>query len=256
MKTYLTILGCGSSVGVPRADGYWGKCNSKNRKNYRTRCSVAISRGKNVVLIDTSPDLRFQLLSNKIKNITSVLYTHLHADQTHGINELRSFYFKYKKPINIYANKETSSYLKNNFSYIFKKHLGYMPFANSNKLKSSFSLGKKEEKIGFRSLAVNHGRINSMAYIINKTAYISDCSYLNRRNLKKLKKLNNFIIDCLRLKSHPSHYNYEEVLEVVKIIKPKRTILTNLHSDLDYNFLLKKSPRNVIPAYDGMKILI
>ena len=101
MKTFLTILGCGSSMGVPRADGFWGSCDKNNKKNYRTRCSVFISKGNNNILIDTSPDLRFQLLKNKIKNITSVLYSHMHADQTHGINDLRVFFLKNKKKINI-----------------------------------------------------------------------------------------------------------------------------------------------------------
>ena len=120
MRTFLTILGCGSSMGVPRADGFWGSCDKKNKKNYRTRCSALISQGKNNILIDTSPDLRFQLLKNKIKNITSVLYSHLHADQTHGINDLRVFFHKNKKKINIYADKITLEYFKKNFSYFFK----------------------------------------------------------------------------------------------------------------------------------------
>ena len=233
MKTYLTILGCGSSLGVPRADGYWGKCK-KIKKNHRSRCSVAVSKGKNVVLIDTSPDLRSQLLVNKIKNISSVLYTHQHGDQTHGINDLRTFYFKNKKKINIYANKQTLTYLKKNF----------------------FSLGKGNEKIVFKSITVNHGLIDSVGYIFNDTAYISDCKKLNQSNIKNLKNLKTFIIDCLRFTEHPSHLCINEVLKLIDIIKPKKTILTNLHSDLDYNFLLKNTPANVKPAYDGMRIYL
>ena len=139
MNTFLTFLGCGSSMGVPRADGYWGICNKKNIKNNRTRCSVLISRGNNNILIDTSPDLRSQLLRNKIKNISSVLYTHKHADQTHGINDLRVFFLKNKKKINIYADKTTLSYLKNNFSYFFNDGTEYPAILNGNKLKSNFS---------------------------------------------------------------------------------------------------------------------
>ena len=256
MKTYLTILGCGSSLGVPRADGYWGKCNYKIKKNHRTRCSVVVSKGQNVILIDKSPDLRSQLLTNKIKNISSVLYTHYHADQTHGINELRAFYFKKKKKINIYANRETLKYLKNNFLYLFRKRFGYLPILSSNIIKPLFSLGAGKEKIIFKSILVKHGRINSSGYIFNKIAYISDCSYLSSLNLKKLKKLNYFIIDCLRINHHYSHFNYEKVLKIIDIIRPKKTILTNLHSDLDYNFLLKNTPKHILPAYDGMKIII
>ena len=254
MKTFLTILGCGSSMGVPRADGYWGFCNKKNIKNYRTRCSVLISKGNNNILIDTSPDLRFQLLRNKISNISSVLYTHKHADQTHGINDLRVFFLKNKKKVNIYADKITLSYLKNNFSYYFKDGIDYPAILNGNKLKSNFSLGSKKELIKFKSIKVRHGKINSIGYIFDNTAYICDCNEISNSNLNKLKNLKFFIIDCLRFNSHPSHFSLSEVLDVLKEIKPTNTILTNLHWDLDYNILLKKLPINVIPAFDGLKI--
>ena len=254
MKTFLTILGCGSSMGVPRPDGFWGKCDKKNKKNYRTRCSVFVSRGNNNILIDTSPDLRFQLLKNKITNINSVLYTHKHADQTHGINDLRVFFIKNKKKINIFADSETLSYLKENFSYFFNDSYGYPAILNPHKLKKKFSLGKNSELIRFQSIKVKHGKINSIGYIFNKSAYISDCNKLSKLNLSKLKNLKYFIIDCLRYKQHPSHFSLDEVLNIVKKIKPAKTILTNLHSDLDYKILLKNTPINVKPAFDGLKI--
>ena len=147
MKTYFTILGCGSSLGVPRADGFWGSCDKKNKKNFRTRCSALVSRGNNIILIDTSPDLRLQLLKNNIRNISSVLYTHQHADHTHGINDLRVFYFKNRKKINIYANKSTLYFLKNNFSYCFMKKLDYPPILKANQVKKKFSLGSTNEII-------------------------------------------------------------------------------------------------------------
>ena len=254
MKTFLTILGCGSSMGVPRPDGFWGKCDKKNKKNYRTRCSVFVSRGNNNILIDTSPDLRFQLLKNKITNINSVLYTHKHADQTHGINDLRVFFIKNKKKINIFADNETLSYLKENFSYFFNDSYGYPAILNPHKLKKNFSLGKNSELIRFQSIKVKHGKIDSIGYIFNKSAYISDCNKLSKLNLSKLKNLKYFIIDCLRYKQHPSHFSLDEVLNIVKKIKPAKTILTNLHSDLDYKILLKNIPINVKPAFDGLKI--
>jgi len=254
VKTILTFLGCGSSMGVPRADGYWGFCNKKNIKNYRTRSSVIISKGNNNILIDTSPDLRFQLLRNKIKNISSVLYTHKHADQTHGINDLRVFFMKNKKKINIYADKITLSYLKNNFSYFFNDEIEYPAILNANNLKSNFSLGSKKELIKFKSIKVRHGKIYSIGYIFDNTAYISDCNKLSKSNLNELKNLKYFIIDCLRFNPHPSHFSLNEVLDILKEIKPMNTILTNLHSDLDYNILLKKLPINVKPAFDGLKI--
>ena len=241
-------------MGVPRADGYWGFCNKKNIKNYRTRSSALISKGNNNILIDTSPDLRFQLLRNKIRNISSVLYTHKHADQTHGINDLRVFFLKNKKKTNIYADKITLSHLKNNFSYLFNDGIEYPAVLSGNKLKNDFSLGSKKELIKFKSIKVRHGKINSIGYIFANSAYISDCNELSNSNLNKLKNLKYFIIDCLRFNPHPSHFSLSEVLDILKEIKPTNTILTNLHSDLDYNILLQKLPINVKPAFDGSKI--
>ena len=254
MKTFLTILGCGSSMGVPRSDGFWGSCDKNNIKNYRTRCSVVISKGNNNILIDTSPDLRFQLLKNKIKNITSVLYSHMHADQTHGINDLRVFFLKNKKKMDIYADKVTLDNLKKNFSYYFKNGPEYPAILKANKLKNNFSLGFNNELITFKSIKVKHGKINSIGYIFNNSAYISDCNKFSKSNLINLKNLKYFIIDCLRFKPHPSHFCFNEVLSILKEIKPAQTILTNLHSDLDYNILLKKVPINIKPAFDGLKI--
>ena len=254
IKTFLTVLGCGTSMGVPRADGSWGLCSKKNKKNYRTRCSVHISKGNNNILVDTSPDLRFQLLKNKIKNISSVLYTHYHADQTHGINDLRVFFLKNKKKINIYADDTTLLFLKKSFPYSFKSNISYPAILKANNLKNHFILGAENEAITFDSFKVKHGRINSIGYKFNNCAYISDCNGISKSNLRKLKNLKYFIIDCLRIEPHPSHFSLKEVLSIIKEIKPSKTILTNLHSDLDYNFLLKKLPINVKPAFDGLKL--
>ena len=256
MKTTFTILGCGSSLGVPRADGYWGKCSKKNIKNFRTRCSALISRGKNNILIDTSPDLRQQLLKNKINNISSVVYTHMHGDQTHGINDLRAFSIKNKKKINIYGNKETLFHLKKSFNYCFFGTREYPSILKSNLVKKNLILGQGVEKIKIKSIVVKHGIISCIAYIVNKLAYISDCNFLSKSNLKDLRGLKFLVIDCLRLNPHPSHFNLHSVLEAVEIIKPYKIILTNLHTDLDYSFLIKNTPKNMIPAYDGLKIKI
>ena len=254
MKTFLTILGCGSSMGVPRADGFWGSCDKNNKKNYRTRSSALISRGNNNILIDTSPDLRFQLLKNKIKNISSVLYTHLHADQTHGINDLRVFFLNNKKKIDIYADKKTLAYLKKSFSYSFENTSGYPAIVKANKLKKIFCLGNGNELIKFKSIEVKHGKISSIGYIFNNSAYIADCNQLSSSNIANLKNLKYFIIDCLQFKPHPSHFSFNEVLSILNEIKPKQTILTNLHSNLDYNILLQKVPINVKPAFDGLRL--
>ena len=256
MKTKLLILGCGSSVGVPRIDGVWGKCKKNNKRNIRSRSSAIIIKGTNSILIDTSADLRYQLLSNKIRNISSVILTHEHADQTNGIFELRPFFWKYKKKINVYGDAHTMRSISKRHDYLFKRVGSYPPIVKSNIIKSKFSLGKSNEKVFFKTIKVRHGKGNSLAHIFEKTAYISDTDDLSIIKMSELKNLKYLIIDCLKLKKHPTHFNLEESLFVHKKLKPKKTILTNLHYDLDYNYLLKRLPKNIIPAYDGLKITL
>ena len=254
MKKKLIILGCGNSTGVPRIDNYWGKCDSKNKKNARTRCSALILKGSNSILIDTSPDIKNQLIANKIQNISSVIYTHEHADQTNGLFELRPFFWKNGKKINIYGDLKTINLLKKRFDFCFKTGGDYPPIVKANIIKKSFSLGQSNEKIYFNALKVKHGPINSLVYIFEKTAYISDCNDLSITKMDELKNLKYLIIDCLKIKKNYAHFNLKESLHVHKYLKPKKTILTNLHYDLDYDYLLKKLPYNVIPAYDGLKL--
>ena len=256
MTNKITILGSGSSLGVPRIDGNFGKCNSKDKRNYRTRCCAHLKFNEINILIDTSPDLRFQLLRNKIKHVNKVLYTHAHADQTHGINDLRAFYIKYRKRLNVYADKSTSKHLMSTFGYCFKNKLGYPAILKMNNLKKKNIFKSKKNKLLIEPIMTQHGYIQTASYLINKKIfYGSDVSKIYDKDLKKLKILDFFIIDCLRYEYHPSHYNLDDVLSVIKIIKPKKTILTNLHSSVDYNKIKKKLPKNVIPAYDGMEIL-
>jgi phosphoribosyl 1,2-cyclic phosphate phosphodiesterase len=252
------ILGCGSSMGVPRADGFFGNCNPKNKKNYRTRCSALLQTKKKNILIDTSPDLRSQLLQNKIKKIDQVLYSHMHADQTHGINDLRAFYIKNKKPISVYADEVTSKYLKNNFSYCFKNvSKGYPITLKLNPLRKNLLVDNGYKKIKIQSVKVKHGDVSCICYIVNKKlAYISDVSEIFKKDFKFFKNLKYLIIDCLWYKNHPSHFNLEQSLKLIKKLSPKKAILTNLHSDLDYAELKKRLPKNVIPAYDGYKIYL
>ena len=254
MKTKLIILGCGSSVGVPRIDGFWGKCNKNNKKNIRTRCSAIITKGSNSVLIDTSPDIKSQLLSNNIKNISSVILTHEHADQTNGLFELRPFFWKSKKKISVYGNSKTINHIRKRHDYLFFGGNSYPAIIKSKIIKRKFSLGKSDERISFKALSLKHGETNSLAYIFHDTAYISDCNDLSIIKLKELKTLKFLIIDCLKFKSHPTHFNLKETLFIHQCLKPKNTILTNLHHDLDYNFLLRKLPKNVLPAYDGLTL--
>tara|TARA_B110001454_G_scaffold167223_1_gene157174 strand:- start:3 stop:773 length:771 start_codon:yes stop_codon:yes gene_type:complete len=254
MKAKLLILGCGSSIGVPRIDGFWGDCKKNKKKNTRTRCSAIIIKGTNSILIDTSPDLKNQMLSNKIKNISSVILTHEHADQTNGLFELRPFFWKHKKKINIYGDTQTIKLIKKRHDYLFKKIGFYTPIVKSNIIQSKFSLGKSREKVFFKAVKIKHGKINSTAYIFEKTAYISDTNDLSIIEMEQFKNLKYLIIDCLQFKNHRSHFNLKEALFVHKCLKPKKTILTNLNHNLDYYHLLKILPKDVTPAYDGLKI--
>ena len=246
------ILGSGSSMGVPRPDGYFGNCDPKNPKNFRSRCSALIKNDDNNVLIDTSPDLRSQMLKNKIINLDTVIYTHHHADQTHGINDLRAFFLKRKKEIPVYTDKNTKKYLTDSFSYCFKGSKEYPPLLKLFDIKKKFKLGKS---INIESVEVRHGSINSVSFIINKKiAYLPDANEIYKKDYKKFLKLDYLIIDCLRHKPHPSHFNLDDVLKMNVDLKPKKMILTNLHSDLDYNKLINILPKNIKPAYDGLTL--
>jgi len=248
------ILGCGSSMGVPRPDGFFGNCDPKNKKNYRTRCSALIQTAEENVLIDTSPDLREQLLRHKIKKINRVLYSHLHGDQTHGINDLRSFYINSKKQINVYADLYTSKYLKNTFSYIFKSFSKEYPATlKLKKLLKNISINNNSKKINIKSIKVEHGKVKSNCFIIDKKlAYISDVSKIYNKDFKDFKNLEYLIIDCLWYDFHPSHFNLKTSLSMIKKFNPKKAILTNLSPVLDYKILKKLLPKNVIPAHDGL----
>ena len=250
------ILGCGSSMGVPRPDGYFGNCDPKNKKNYRTRCSALIKTDLENVLIDTSPDLRLQMLSQNIKKIDKVFYSHMHADQTHGVNDLRSFFISNKKPINVFADSITSKYLKKNFSYCFDTYSREYPaILKLNKISKRLFIKDKKKNILIKPVIVQHGNVNSICYIINKKlAYISDVSKIFHKDYKYFKNLKFLIIDCLWYRNHPSHFNLEKSLEIIKRFSPKKAILTNLHTDIDYNQIKKILPKNTVPAYDGLSV--
>ena len=243
MSISFVILGCGSSMGVPRADGF-GKCDPKNKKNYRSRCSGLIKSDDENILIDTSPDLRSQLLNNQIKRIDRVLYSHQHGDQTHGINDLRVFFLKNKRQIPIYADKKTIIYLKKTFGYCFQNNPTIPKSLDYPATLKIFPLKKRHifSNIIIDCIPVNHGNIDSIGFIINrKFAYASDVKLIYKKDLSLFKNLEYLVIDCLRYDAHPSHYCLSEIFDLVNKINPKKTILTNLHTDLDYMTLKKKT---------------
>jgi phosphoribosyl 1,2-cyclic phosphate phosphodiesterase len=248
------ILGCGSSMGVPRPDGFFGNCDPDNKKNYRTRCSALLKTDQENILIDTSPDLRQQLLRHKIKHIDKVLYSHMHGDQTHGINDLRSFFLNKKEPINVYADETTSKYLKDSFSYCFKSYTKEYPATlRLNKINNNLNIKNSFKKIKIKPVTVDHGKVKSTCFIIDKKiAYISDVSNIYKKDFRYFKNLKYLVIDCLWYNYHPSHFNLEKSLYFIKKFNPEKAILTNLSPVLDYKELKKLLPKNTIPAHDGL----
>ena len=251
MKNKFTILGCGSSLGSPWITNYLGKLK-KNSKNFRTRCCAHIQKGNLSILIDTSPDIKNQFLKNKINSLDAIIYTHEHADQTTGIFEMRPFFWKNKKKIPIYGSSRTIKELKDKYAFCFKQRHGYKPIMKANIVKKKFKILNKNYDLEIEPLEVTHGMITATGYLFDKIAYISDCNKISNKVTKKLMNLNFLIIDCLRKNKHPSHFNYDDAINFVKFVKPKKTILTNLHVDLDYFTLKKKLPKNIVPAFDGL----
>ena len=252
MKNKFTILGCGSSLGSPWINNYWGNCDKKNKKNLRTRCCAHVQYKNMSILIDTSPDLKTQFWHSNITNVDAVIYTHEHADQISGIFELRPFFWKNKKKIDIYGSKKTIKELKIKYDFCFKAKQGYIPIAKEHVIKNNFFIKKGNTKIKIISFEVQHGLIKATAYIINKTAYLSDCSNIPVKSKNLLRNLDYLVIDCLRIKPHPGHFNLDTAISISKELNPKKTILTNLHVELDYKTLKKILPSNITPAFDGM----
>ena len=251
MKNKFTILGCGSSLGSPWITKYFGKLK-KNSKNIRTRCCAHIQKGNLSVLIDTSPDIKSQFLKNNINNLDAVIYTHEHADQTSGIFELRPFFWKNKKRIPIYGSSRTITELEKKYTFCFKKKQGYKPIMQSNKISKKFKIHNNKDKIFIEPFEVTHGMIKATGYLFENIAYISDCNKISNSVAKKLKNLDYLVVDCLRVNKHPSHFNYDDAINFIKLISPRKAILTNLHTDLDYFKIKKLLPKNIIPAYDGL----
>ena len=251
MKNKFTILGCGSSLGSPWITNFSAKL-IKNSKNIRTRCCAHIQKGNLSILIDTSPDIKNQFLKNKIKTLDAIIYTHEHADQTSGIFEMRPFFWKNKKKIPIYGSPRTIKILKDKYTFCFKPSYGYKPIMKSNIVKKKFKIYNKNFKIEIEPLEVTHGMIKATGYLFDRIAYISDCNKINKKVSRKLMNLDFLIIDCLRKKKHPSHFNFDDAIDFVKLVKPKKTILTNLNLDLDYFDLKKRLPSNIVPAFDGL----
>ena len=248
----ITVLGSGSSGGVPLIGNYWGECDPKNKKNYRTRVSVLVQNNNKNILIDTSPDLRDQSLKNNIKEIDAVCWTHAHADHANGIDDLRQFLWKKKESLPVYASNETFKSLKNRFDYIFdKKNSYFQPPLNINIIKTGCINILDQRAYAFEQ---NHGKEKTFGFRFENFVYSTDVKSFPKKSEKYLKDIDLWIVDCVRFEPHYSHSHFEQTISWIKKYKPKQALLTHLGAWLDYDKLKKMCPNNVLPAYDGQVI--
>jgi len=257
----LRILGCGSSGGVPRLGNYWGDCDPTNPRNLRTRCSVLISRegpdGTTRALIDTSPDMRQQLLDAGVGHLDGVLYTHAHADHVHGIDDLRMVVFNTRERLQVWADGETSDSLVSRFGYAFVQPKGspYPPILELNTLDGPVTVTGAGGPITLTPFQVKHGSIDALGFRVGGVAYLPDVATIPEPVWQTaLKDLDVWIVDALRRTPHPTHSHVAQTLEWIERAAPKRAILTDMHADIDYSAAEAETPDHVTPAFDGMEI--
>jgi phosphoribosyl 1,2-cyclic phosphate phosphodiesterase len=262
MSLEATILGCGSSGGVPRLGGpdgagIWGACDPKDPKNRRTRCSLLVRQGASIVLVDTSPDMREQLLAARCGTLDGVLITHDHADQLHGLDDLRMVAINMRRRIDVHADAATMKTVLARFGYCFMQPEGssYPPIVNAREIVEPFA-PFRVGGIEVLAFAQEHGHIRSLGYRFGPLAYSSDVNGLDDAAFAALEGVECWIVDTLRYAEHPSHAHLALSLAWIARVKPRRAILTNLHTDLDYETLKRALPPNVEPAYDGMRIAL
>lgn len=270
----VTILGCGSSGGIPRFGGpdgmgEWGACDPNEPKNRRTRCSILVQRAHEEfgfqhdkttnVLVDTSPDMRAQLLAAGCSRLDAVLYTHDHADQSHGIDDLRVFAAAQKSRIPVFIDDETSGKLLDRFSYCFEQAPGslYPAILQKRDMPSNgvvFEINGRGGEVSATPFLQYHGNINSLGFRFGGVAYSSDVVDLPEESFEVLSGLDVWIVDALQMTPHKTHAHLEKTLSWIERIRPHRAILTNLHVHMDYHTLREILPDNVEPAFDGMQI--
>lgn len=255
----LTILGCGTSTGVPLLHCKCVTCRSKNPRNQRLRASAWIEISEKHLLIDTATDLRQQALRARLPRVDAVLYTHPHADHVYGIDELRSFNFLQKEAIPVYGNDWTEEELTGRFSYIFtppKRVVGggtpQLRFHRVDGKAQSFQAAG----VDVTPISLSHGAKECLGYRINSVAYVTDCHYIPESSLDRLRDLKVLVLDCLRLEPHDTHLHLDRALEVISELRPQKTYLTHLGHDFEYSRWSKRLPKGVVLAYDGLRIRI
>lgn len=263
VRRVFTILGCGSSPGVPRINGDWGACDPANPKNRRSRAALLIEQtgldgGTTTVVIDTGPDFREQMIAAKVQNIDAVLYTHTHADHIHGIDDLRGYVQYTGRRTPIWANAETMERIRDGFRYCLETpaESNYPPIIEAKIIDPSMTpvvITGAGGSISFQPLLQHHGGIMSLGFRIGDFAYCSDVSDFPRETVDKLFDLDLLVIDTLQYKLHPSHLSLEQSLVWIERFQPKKAVLTHMHVPLDYATVMHETPDHVEPAYDGMQ---
>ena len=254
------ILGCGSSGGVPRLGGKWGDCDPSDPRNRRTRCSLLIRLYDNgastAVLIDSSPDLRQQLLDAEVGLLDGVVYTHAHADHVNGLDDLRMIFHNRGTRLPVWADAGTKSELLRRFGYAFVQPPGspYPPILDLRELRGPVTVTGDAGPITLEPFPVEHGNIVSNGILVGSLAYLPDASAIGDESWDRLRNLDCWIVDALRREPHPSHTHLQQTLEWIERASPRRAVLTNMHVDLDYRTVLEETPPNVEPAFDGLEI--
>lgn len=257
-KLRFTILGCGSSGGVPRLGGLWGDCDPDNPRNTRRRCSMLIERidgdATTRILIDTTPDLRMQLLDAGVGTLDAVVYTHSHADHVHGIDDLRMIVFNMKARLPVWADGPTQDALLSRFGYAFVQPPGspYPPILELNAIDGPLTITGAGGPVTLKPFRVGHGSIDALGFRIGGLAYLPDVAEIYDDAWEALKDLDIWVLDALRRTPHPTHAHLDRALEWIARAAPARAVLTNMHIDMDYAAVDADTPPHVTPAYDGM----
>lgn len=247
----VTILGCGTSGGVPKMPEYWGACDPNNPKNRRLRASIMVEEGNTALVVDTTPDFRAQMLAARVKHLDAVLFTHDHADHVHGIDDLRGFYHQTRKKMPVYSDAQTLAAIKHRFDYIFKTQAGYPAMCRSVELSGG---PKRIGDITAQPFEQGHGDGISLGYRFGNIAYSTDLNRMPETAFEALKDVKVWIVDALRYKQHSTHSHLEQTLTWIDRVKPQRAILTHMTWDMDYETLKRELPDGIEPAYDGMEI--
>lgn len=253
-----TILGCGSSGGVPRLGGHWGDCDPSNPRNRRRRCSMLVERetaeGITRVLIDSTPDMRAQLLDAGIGTLDAVAYTHAHADHVHGLDDLRQIVFNTRERLTVWADGDTQESLLSRFGYAFTQPEGspYPPILKLRTIDGPFTITGAGGDVTLTPFKVGHGSIDALGFRIADLAYLPDVAVIYDDAWPLLEGLDCWVLDALRRTPHPTHAHLDQALEWIAQVKPRRAVLTNMHIDLDYATVAEETPEHITPAYDGM----